>query len=125
MFKEIANLGSLLKHAQQIGGQMGQMTEEMKRRRVTGSAAGGMVEVEMNGVMEALACRIDPKLVEQNDRELIEDLVIAAVNQAIEKGKRMHTEAVREMTGGLPLPAGFQDALSKFTGTDDGEGDGD
>lgn len=121
MFKEIANIGSILKQAQQLGGQMGQLTEEMKKRRVTGSAAGGMVEVEMNGVMEALGCRIDPKLFEQNDRELIEDLIIAAVNQAIEKGKQMHAEAVRDMTGGLPLPAGFQDALAKFTGTEDAE----
>ena len=117
MFKGIANLGSMLKQAQQIGGQMGQMTEEMKKRRVTGAAAGGMVEVEMNGVMEILGCRIDPKLFEQNDRELIEDLVVAAVNQAITKGKQMHTEAVREMTGGLPLPSGLQEALAKFTDT--------
>lgn len=118
MFKGIANLGSILKQAQQIGGQMGQMTEEMKKRRVTGAAAGGMVEVEMNGVMETLGCRIDPKLFEQNDRELIEDLVVAAVNQAITKGKQMHAEAVSEMTGGLPLPGGLQEALAKFTAVD-------
>ena len=112
MFKEIANLGSILKQAQQIGGQMGQLTEEMKKRRVTGAAAGGMIEIEMNGVMETLGCRIDPKLFEQNDRELLEDLVVAAVNQAVEKGKRMHADAGRELTGGLPLPSGLQDALT-------------
>ena len=119
MFKEIANLGSILKQAQQIGGQMGQLTEEMKKRRVTGAAAGGMIEIEMNGVMETLGCRIDPKLFEQNDRELLEDLVVAAVNQAVEKGKRMHADAVRELTGGLPLPSGLQDALTKFSGSDE------
>lgn len=114
MFKGLANLGSLLKHAQQIGGRMNQLTEEMKKRRVTGAAAGGMVEIEMNGVIETTACRIDPKLFAQNDRELVEDLVVAAVNQAIAKGKQMHAEAIREMTGGLPLPGGFQEALAKF-----------
>jgi len=115
VFKGIANLGAILKQAQQIGGQMGQITEEMKKRRVTGAAAGGMVEIEINGVMEALRCRIDPQLFAQNDRELIEDLVVAAVNQAIAKGKQMHADAVREMTGGLPLPGGLQEALAKFT----------
>ena len=115
MFKEIANFGSLLKQAQQIGGQMGQISEEMKHRRVTGSAAGGMVEVDMNGAMEMLGCRVDPKLFEQNDRELIEDLVVAAVNQALERSKQMHAEALRNMTGGITLPGGLQEALAKFT----------
>ena len=62
MFKGIANLAGLIKQAQQIGGQMGQLTEEMKKRRVEGAAGGGMVEVELNGLMEVLACRIDPEL---------------------------------------------------------------
>ncbi|MBN1395758.1 MAG: YbaB/EbfC family nucleoid-associated protein [Pirellulales bacterium] len=122
VFKGIASLGSILKQAQQIGGQMNRLTEEMKKRRVTGAAGGGMVEIEMNGVMEALGCRIDPQLFAQNDRELIEDLVVAAVNQAIAKGKGMHAEAMREITGGIPLPGGLQEALSKFTAAD-GEGE--
>ena len=116
MFKGLGNIGSLLKHAQQLGGQMGQMTEEMKKRRVTGSAGGGMVEVEINGLMEVLRCHIDPQLMPQNDRELVEDLIMAAVNQAIEKGKQMHADAVRDMTGGLSLP-GLDEMLAKLTGT--------
>jgi nucleoid-associated protein EbfC len=116
VFKGIANFGALLKQAQQLGGQMGQMTEEMKKRRVTGSAGGGMVEIEVNGLMEVLHCRIDPQLFAQNDRELLEDLVTAAVNQAISKGKQMHAESLRDLTGGMPLPSGFHEALAKFTG---------
>lgn len=116
MFKGIANFGALLKQAQQIGGQMGQMTEEMKKRRVTGTAGGGMVEIEVNGLMEALRCRIDPQLLSQGDRELVEDLVVAAVNQAIAKGKQIHADALRDLTGGLPLPGGVHEALAKFTG---------
>jgi nucleoid-associated protein EbfC len=118
MFKGLANIGSLLKHAQQLGGQMGQITEEMRRQRVIGTAGGGMVEIEVNGLMEVLRCRIDPKLMEDKDRELLEDLVAAAVNQAIAKGKQMHADAVRDLTGGLPLPAAFQDVLEKFSGAD-------
>lgn len=118
MFKGLANLGSLLKHAQQIGGQMGQITEEMRKVRVTGTAGGGMVEIEVNGLMEALRCRIDPQLITQNDRELLEDLIVAAVNQAISKGKQTHADKLRDLTGGLPLPGAFHEALAKFSGTD-------
>lgn len=118
MFKELGNIGALLKQAREIGGQMGQLSEEMKKRRVTGSAGGGMVEIEVNGLMEVLRCRIDPQLMGQNDRELLEDMVAAAVNQAITKGKQMHADAVRDLTGGLPLPGAFQDALAKFAGKD-------
>ncbi len=123
MFKGLANLGALLKQAQQLGGQMGQLTEEMRKRRVTGSAGGGMVEIEVNGLMEVLRCRIDPQLFAQNDRELLEDLVMAAVNQAISKGKEMHAESIRDLTGGMPLPGGFREALEKFAGTEEGEED--
>jgi len=124
MFKGLSGLGSLIKNVQAIGGQMKNLNEELKGRRATGTAGGGMVEIELNGLMEAVQCRIDPQLSAQNDRELIEDLVVAAVNQAIAKGKQMHTEAVREMTGGLPLPGGLQEALTKFGGTEEGTGEG-
>jgi DNA-binding YbaB/EbfC family protein len=118
MFDGLKNIGVILKQAQQLGGQMGQITEEMRKRLVTGNAGGGMVEVEINGLMEVLHCRIDPKLITQNDRELLEDMVVAAVNQAISKGKQMHADAVRDLTGGLPLPGAFQEALAKFSGTE-------
>lgn len=95
---------------------MGQMSEEMKKRRVVGSAGGGMVEIEVNGLMEVLRCHIDPQLV-ANDAEMLEDLVAAAVNQAIVKGKQMHADAVRDLTGGLPLP-GLNEAFAKLTGTE-------
>jgi hypothetical protein len=125
VFKGIANFATLLKQAQQLGGQMGQLTEEMRKRRVTGTAGAGMVEIEVNGLMEVLHCRIDPQLFAQNDRELLEDLVVAAVNQAIGKGKQMHAESLRDLTGGLPLPGGFQEALAKFTGTETEEEGGE
>ena len=116
MFKGLSNIGALLKQAQEIGGQMGQISEEMKQRRVTGTAGGGMVEVEVNGLIEVLRCRIDPRLIAQNDPELLEDLVTAAVNQAIAKGKQMHADTVRDLTGGLPLPGALHEALAKLTG---------
>jgi len=114
MFKGLSNLASMMKQAQQIGGQMQQLGERLKDMRATGAAGGGMVDVEVNGVLEVLRCRIDPDLIAQGDRELIEDLVAAAVNQAIAKGKQLHTDAMKDLTGDLELP-GLQEALAKVT----------
>jgi DNA-binding YbaB/EbfC family protein len=114
MFKGLSNLGALIRQAQQIGGQMQNLGEELKGRRAQGTAGGGMVEIEVNGLLEVLRCRIDDQLIAQGDRELIEDLVAAAMNQAVGKGKQLHAEAVKELTGGLDLP-GVQEALAKFT----------
>ena len=118
MFDGLKNIGAILKQAQQLGGQMGQITEEMRKQRVTGSAGGGMVEIEINGLMEVLRCRIDPQLITQNDPELLEDLITAAINQAIAKGKQMHADSVRDLTGGLTLPGGFQEVLAKLSDAD-------
>lgn len=115
MFKGLSNLSTLLKQAQQIGGRMQGISDELKGRRVSGSAGGGMVEVEANGLAEVLRCRIDPSLIRQEDRELLEDLVTAAVNQALAKAKQMHAESLKSLTGGIELP-GLEDAISKFTG---------
>ena len=127
MFKGLVGLGSLLKQAQQISGRMQGLGEELKKRRATGSAGGGMVEIEVNGLMEVLRCSIDQTLIAGGDRELIEDLVATAVNQAVAKGKQLHGEAVKELTGGLNLP-GLDDALGKYLGKGDqppGEPQGD
>lgn len=118
MFKGLSNLAALVKQAQQIGGQMQELTEELKRRRATGTAGGGMVEIEVNGVLEVLRCRMDEQLIAQGDRELLEDLVAAATNQAISKAKQLHAEAVKELTGGLQIP-GLQEALAKVTDTEE------
>lgn len=115
VFKELSGLGSLLKQAQQIGGRMQGLSEKLRGRRASGSAGGGMVEIEVNGLVEVLACRIDPKLIEQGDRELLEDLVATAVNQAVAKAKQLHADAVKELTGNIELP-GLEGALSKFLG---------
>ena len=115
MFKGIGELGSLLKQASQISGKMEGLNDELRVRRATGAAGGGMVEVEVNGLVEVLNCRIDPALLAQGDAEMIEDLVVGAVNQAVGKAKQMHAESLRSMTGGIALP-GLDDAMSKFFG---------
>jgi len=117
VFKELANLGSLLRHAQEISGRMQGLTDELRSRRAIGSAGGGLVEIEVNGLVEVLRCHIDPKLLSQSDQELLEDLVATAVNQAVAKAKELHAETVRSLTGGINLPV-LEQAMAKFMGTD-------
>lgn len=102
-----------MKQAQEMGGKMQQLTEELKAKRVTGSAGAGLVEVEANGVGEVLAVRIDPSLIEKQDRELIEDLLPAAINSVQQKTKELYAEQMKELTGGLNL-AGLGDMLGQL-----------
>jgi DNA-binding YbaB/EbfC family protein len=108
----LANLGALVKQAQQMGAQMEQLAEEVKRRRATGTAAGGMVSVEVSGAGEVLCCRIEPAVFAQGDRELIEEMIPTAVNQALGKAKQMHAEALQSI-GESP---GLADMLSRLSG---------
>ena len=91
----------LLKNAQKIQEQMGNIQEKLEKIKITGSAGGGMAEIEMNGKMEVLAVRIAQEAME--DREMIQDLVTAAFNNAMEKAR----EAVNRELGAM-LPAGMQ-----------------
>ena len=114
MFKGLGNFASLLKQAQQMGGRIQQVNEELRSKRATGSAGAGMVEAEVDGLGQLLRVTIDPALIERKDRELIEDLVPAAVNAAIVKSKELHAEALRSITGGIDLP-GMKEALGGGT----------
>jgi DNA-binding YbaB/EbfC family protein len=113
MLKGLGNLAGMLKQAQQMGSRLQALNEELKSRRASGTAGGGMVTVEVNGIGEVLTCRIDPSII--GDRELIEDLVPAAVNQAVGKSKQLHAEAMKSMASGMQLP-GLDEMLSQVTG---------
>jgi len=115
VFKGIANFASMLKQASQLGGKLKTINEQLKKQTVTGTAGGGMVEVEANGLGEIVRIRIDPALVEKGEREMIEDLTPAAANQALTKAKQLHAEAVQGMTSDMNLP-GLDEALSQATG---------
>ena len=117
MFKglgNLANVGSLLKQAQEMGGRMQALQNELRGKRATGSAGGGLVEVEVNGLADVLAVRIDPSLIEKGEREMIEDLLPAAFRAAQQKAREMHAEAMQSLAGGANMP-GLQEALAKLT----------
>lgn len=107
-----------MKQAQEMSGRMQQLQQELKAKRATGQAGGGLVEVDVNGMAEVLAVRIDASLVEKNEHEMIEDLLPAAFNAAQRKAKEMYAEAMQSLTGGLPI-AGLQEALAQMSPVDE------
>lgn len=117
MFKELGNLASLLRQAQNFSGKMQAINDRLKGQRVTANTGGGMVEVEANGLGEVLRVRIEPTLVERGEREMIEDLLPSAVNQALAKAKKCHFEAMKSVTDGLNFP-GLDEALSRWADAD-------
>lgn len=123
MFKSLgnlANIGALMKQAQEMSGRMQALQEQLKTKRATGAAGGGLIEVDVNGVGEALAVRIDPSLIEKGGREMIEDLLPAAINAAQSKAKQLYAEAMQSLAGEIPM-AGLSDALMQLGGSTDGD----
>ena len=111
----------MMKQAQQMGAMMQAVTDRLKTERAIGSAGGGMVEAEVNGIGEVLRVTVEPSLVERGEREMIEDLIPAAINQALTKAKQLHADAVKEMAGGLDVP-GLAEAIGKVAGPDNPTG---
>jgi DNA-binding YbaB/EbfC family protein len=95
----------ILKNAQKIQEQMGAFQEKLARITVTGSAGGGMVEIDLNGKIEMLAVRISPEAME--DREMLQDLMAAAFNAAMEKTREAINQEMGALAGGLGLPPGM------------------
>ena len=116
MFKGLGNLASLIKQAQSMGSQMPVKTEELKSKRVTGNAGGGMVSVQADGLGMVLSVTIDDILRDKGDMEMVQDLLPAAINDAMAKAKALHVEMMQEFTGDIPLPAGFDDMLKQMSG---------
>ena len=100
-------LGSILKQAQQMHSKISQLQEEMAGKTVDGSSGGGMINVVMNGKQEILSVRIDPEVVNREEIEMLQDLIAAAVNEAIRKSHEMMQEEMKKITGGLSLPGLF------------------
>lgn len=116
MFRNLANIGQMVNYARKMGGHLREVNDKLRTERVTGTAGGGLVEVEMNGLCEMLSLRIDPQLVARQDAEMLEDLLRAAVNQAVLRSKEVHASHLQALTGGLDLP-GLNEALAKFPDT--------
>jgi DNA-binding YbaB/EbfC family protein len=101
------NLGDIMKQAQRMKAEMDRIQAEVAARTVEGSAGGGMVMAVANGKGELLSVRIDPEAVKGEDIEMLQDLVTAAVNDALRKARELLTQEVSRLAGGLNLPGLF------------------
>ncbi len=114
MIKDIGNIASLMKNAQQMGGKIQQINDQLKSARVTGAAGGGMVTIEANGLGEVVRVKIDPTLLADGDVEMLEELLPGAMNQVRVKAQQMHQEAMQSLAGGLDLP-GLNEAIDQLS----------
>jgi len=102
------NLGQIMKQAQEMQDKMAQMQDRLSAEEVTGQAGGGMVQVTLNGKYEMRKIKIDSSLAGADDVEVLEDLIVAAQNDAKNKVEVMVQEKMSELTGGLQLPPGMK-----------------
>ena len=113
MFKGLGDMAALMKSAKEMQGRMSEIQDRLALMRIQGSAGGGMVTFEVNGKQDVLGCTIDPTLYESGDREMVEELTVSAMNDALHKSKQAAAEAMQEITGGLNIP-GMEGMMSKL-----------
>ena len=102
------NLGQMMKQAQAMQAKMAEMQEKLGQIEVTGQSGAGMVKATLNGKSELRRLKIDPSLVDPNEVEVMEDLIVAAVNDAKLKVEEAVAEEMKQVTGGLDLPPGLK-----------------
>jgi DNA-binding YbaB/EbfC family protein len=105
--KGMGNLGNLMKQAQKMKAEMERLQAEAATKTVEGSAGGGMVVVTANGRGELVAVRIDPEVAKPEELDMLQDLVVAAANDALGKARELMTAAMNKLAGGLALPGLF------------------
>ncbi len=115
MFGNLGNLADLMKNAGKLRESMEKATESLGQLQLDGTAGGGVVSAKVNGRLELVSIRIDPKLLADGDAELLEDLVLAAVNQGLLKAREAAAQSISSLAGGLPIPG-----LAGFLGRGDG-----
>jgi hypothetical protein len=103
----MAGLGDIMKQAQRLKAEMDRLQAEAATKRVEGSAGGGMVTVVANGKGDLLSVKIDPEVARGEDLEMLQDLVVAAANDALRRARELLAQEVSRLTGGLNLPGLF------------------
>ncbi len=101
------NMGKMMKQLQKVQAQMAKMQEELADRVIEASSGGGAVRVEANGQKELVSVQIDPEVMAEDNREMLEDLITAAVNEAFKRVDEMISAEMQKVTGGMDLPPGM------------------
>jgi len=107
MFKDIGAIAGLFKNLPKIREEMEQLQGRLAQVIVEGDAGGGMVKVKVNGRMEVQTCVLSDEATKLNDKELLEDLIVAATNQAMQKVRQQIAEQTAKAATGMGLPPGF------------------
>jgi DNA-binding YbaB/EbfC family protein len=103
----VKNMMSMMKQAQKLQAKMMEMQAELGNRTVSAQAGGGMVEAMVNGRQELLSLRIDKEVVSPDDVEMLQDLILAAVNEALNRSREMMAAEMGKLTGGMQIPGLF------------------
>jgi DNA-binding YbaB/EbfC family protein len=104
----MGNMGNMMKKVQEMQNKMQEVQKELEGKTVEANAGGGLVSIVMNGKHQVQSINIDPSLLNQDEKEVLEDLIKASLNQAKEKVDEMSSEEMKKVTGGLPLPPGMK-----------------
>ena len=102
------NFGDMMKQAQEMQKKMKELQEGLANLEVEGSSGGGLVKITVTGKGEVKKIKIDPSLMKPEESEILEDLIVAAFNEAKKKSEEASAEEMKKLTGGLNLPPGFK-----------------
>ena len=108
MFDKLKDLGGLMQQAQQMQQKIKELQDQLEREEIVGSSGAGLVKVTVNGKNETRRVEIDASLFKPEDKGVVEDLIVAAANDARGKVEAVVQEQMKQITGGLPLPPGFK-----------------
>jgi hypothetical protein len=100
----IGGMGNLLKQAQEMQARMTKIQEELAQKTVQGSAGGGMVQVTVNGQFNLIEVKIEPSVINGNEKEMLQDLIVAAVNDGMRKARELASNEMSKLTGGFKIP---------------------
>ena len=101
------DFGNLMSQANKMRKEMARVQESLKQRVVDGTAGGGMVTAQVNGALELVSIKVDPEVLKPDEKEMLEDLIVAAVNQATQEAQKMMQEEMGKITGRMKIPELF------------------
>lgn len=100
-------MGNIMKQAQMMQQKMMRIQKELEEKEVEASSGGGMVTAVVNGKQQVVSLKVEPTVVDPEDTEMLEDLIVAAVNEALKKSQELAQEEMAKVTGGLNIPGMF------------------
>lgn len=106
-FPGMGNMGNIMKQAQKMQKEMAKLQAQLEEKEVEASAGGGVVKVVANGKKEVISITIDPDVVDPEDVEMLQDLVLAATNEALRKADELVSGEMQKITGGMNMPGMF------------------